>query len=113
MIPVWKGPRLLGKEDGFGVLVWPDGQIDEGHYVCGLKQGNWIEKCANGGVDQGNYVDGVKQGTWVETLPNGVRQEGEYIKTGRGYSKHGKWIRRNLDGFWTETEFRKGQVLRP
>ena len=71
-----------------------DGDVHEGPYVDGKKNGNWVERAPSGRVVEGPYVDGTKHGNWAIHWPSGTVEEGPY-GSGR---PHGNWVLRASNG---------------
>ena len=80
------------------------GVIEEGRFVNGKRQGQWILRAADGDVEEGPYVEGNRHGKWVVRDSNGRSQEGLYVE-GR---RDGQWVSKRSGG----TICRNGPMLR-
>ena len=93
----WSGQKVDGKWHGRGVLLSENSLMqgrDEGEYVHGVRQGQWVEIYGDTRRDEGQYDNNKKQGLWVETYSDGTRREGEYV----GGRKQGTWIETQASG---------------
>ena len=57
------------------------GDVFEGRFIKGMRNGRWVERYANGVVSEGSYIDGKRNGHWVvrNADGDGSVREGSYV----------------------------------
>ena len=127
-----EGPYVDGEMHGHWVVRKKSGQVEEGGYGQGKRQGQWSFKSENtstilnyrdgkrygdywrrrqhrfGSVeeDRGLYVDGKKHGQWIEIWQPGANDR----KRGGRYKKwEGSYVNGEKQGHWIKYD-RKGRV---
>ncbi len=70
--------KLSNQREGQGILIWPDGEIYEGHWMNDERNGSGRFIEADGGFYEGNWVDNKKEGHGVYKFLDGSQYEGEY-----------------------------------
>ena len=53
-----------GVQEGPGQIMYPNGNLLEGTWNGGKRNGNFMFTFPNGEKYSGNYLAGVRQGTW-------------------------------------------------
>ena len=95
------GTMREGRQDGFWVMRFENGNLAEGSFVNGERNGHWAERFANGIVAEGPYVNGEANGHWVIRAPDGHMEEGPFVNSER----NGHWVIRFADGQVEEGPF--------
>lgn len=66
-----------------------------GRAVCGWQAArSWVQRFANGDIGEGSYVDGRRNGRWTWTYPDDQIESGRY----ENGEKHGQWVIQRPDG---------------
>ena len=109
----WSGACENDRAVGDGVLADEVGNRAEGHFVEGLKHGQWTRELANGVTLDETHEMGAWNGHWTVTIAGGVRQAGTYVNDEMqgewshvwpdGYSEVGPVERGTRHGMWTVT----------
>ena len=86
-----KGTYRFGRKHGH---VFEDGDVGEGRYVSGKRNGDWILRYEDGRRAEGPYVNGERNGNWVRHFPSGNVAKGPFVNGKR----HGDWIWTYPDG---------------
>ena len=102
----YTGDVKNGKPNGFGIMIFPNGN----KYVGGWKDGRWNGQgtftTSNGSKYEGEWKNGEKNGQGTHTYPDGSKYEGEYKDdwelNGTQYDKDGKIISKYVNGKWIE-----------
>ena len=79
----WSGSCDFGRAHGEGTLSWTDDGAEgssNGQFQNGKKQGSWFERLPNGNIETGPYVDGVRNGPWTLTTADGSDNDGRVIQ---------------------------------
>ncbi len=102
------GPLVDGEFNGYWVMRFASGQVEEGPFVDDERNGHWVIRFASGDVQEGSYVDGERNGHWV-TRSGSFIEEGPYVDGKRD----GLWITR-MEGVTEEvsTLYRNGERVR-
>ena len=125
----WSGTCENGRAVGAGVLTDESGNRAEGHFVNGLKHGQWTRSLAKVLSINETHKMGLWDGPWTLTYPQGVRYTGTYVENWRqgvwvhdwpdGYSevgpfeddrRHGTWTITWPDGHEAAVPFAKGKI---
>jgi hypothetical protein len=91
---VYDGEWVNGKKQGTGTYTRADGSVYDGEYNRDRKHGKGRCTWVNGNAYIGHWVDGVQQGQGTLTCPDGRRYEGEWY----GGKQHGKGTFSNKEG---------------
>jgi antitoxin component YwqK of YwqJK toxin-antitoxin module len=82
--------------------------MNDGQYVDGLKDGEWVTYGASGKkMSEGRYKRGQKDGRWILYYPNGEKKseatfvDGKYSGLYTSYHKNG---RRSWEGYYNEVD---------
>ena len=98
-----------GTYNGYWVIRFPSGQIQEGPYVDGEQNGHWVLRFADGGVSEGPYVNSERNGHWVLRYADGDVAEGPFVDgemnghwiiRSRSIIQEGPYVDGKRDGLW-------------
>lgn len=77
---IYTGELLRGVAQGYGKMVWDDGDVYEGEWMYNKRHGIGTLVFASGDVYTGEWVEGKKQGYGKYTWKSGSWYEGEWLK---------------------------------
>ena len=98
-----------GTYNGYWVIRFPSGQIQEGPYVDGEQNGHWVIRFTDGGVSEGPYVNSERNGHWVLRYADGDVAEGPFVDgemnghwiiRSRSLIQEGPYVDGKRDGLW-------------
>ena len=97
-----------GRQYGRWIFRFADGEVHEGHYVEGRKNGQWTY-CRPGGFqkERTEFSNGKKHGISIKNYDNGTE---EFRATYVDGQLHGKWVSR-FEGDVTEEGHRKNGMV--
>lgn len=76
--PQYSGGLAAGQKDGYGVMIWPNGDRYEGEWKNDMQNGNGSFVYADGEKYEGQWKDGKKNGTGTYTWLDGRKYVGEW-----------------------------------
>ncbi len=83
----YTGSTVGGQKDGYGVMIWPNGDRYEGEWKNDLQNGTGSFVYADGEKYEGLWKDGKKNGTGTYTWLDGRKYTGEWkddLRNGKG-----------------------------
>jgi DNA polymerase III epsilon subunit-like protein len=102
---IFDGYYKDGMKDGMGILIFANGNKYEGEFKEGKYNGKGILTYSNGYKYEGNFFDSYYDGYGIEIFSNGDKYEGEF----KNNKKHGKGVYYFADGDKYEGEFKDGK----
>ncbi len=103
----WSGGCRDRKAEGDGMLVDDLGNRSAGQFVAGMKDGGWTTLHADGEVIMESYAEGTPHGLWVFDFS--AKDNGVHVMTFENGRRHGRWERRDRDGYREIGTFENGK----
>ncbi len=91
---------------GNGVMKYPNGDVYEGDWKDGLRDGSGVLRLADGGCYEGEFSDDEMSGEGTYTYPNGDVYEGEFV----GGERDGFGLMTFSNGYFREGEWDEGEM---
>lgn len=76
----YSGDLVEGVREGYGSLVWDNGDLYEGQFIANKRHGKGRLVWASGEVYEGEFFEGKRTGFGVYSWSNGERYEGEWLE---------------------------------
>ncbi len=76
---IYEGYWVNGVRQGYGKNTWPHGEIYEGEWMNDVRQGYGTNRWPDGETYEGNWMNDVRYGYGTNRWPNGEVQEGYWV----------------------------------
>jgi S1-C subfamily serine protease/antitoxin component YwqK of YwqJK toxin-antitoxin module len=102
----YEGNIENGFPNGYGTMVWPNGDVYVGDWIKGQRTGLGVYEWSNGDIYGGNFFEGKRSGFGILKESSGYSYEGDWkddMKNGFGtavFSNNNKYI-----GEWINDQF--------
>ena len=98
----------LGRKDGKGIRIWPDGSLYEGYWKADLKHGRGRFLWPDGDIYSGEFFEGNIDGDGEYTWSDGRKFDGQWktwiLSYCDGKIMKGEWVNDNITRQIEESE---------